>query len=171
MASLMHKVCGFAIQQRTQERHFRIFPSRIHLDDWPKRCKTCAFTQKSVSMWMAPKPSALWRQRIIFYLDHSANKGLRNILWSLVKVTVFSGFTPKSDKPMDAAFHISACNLLVEADCSRFRLAKFSAIIGCLLTLRSNWSGSLAQRWGITDSTEVSHLISSLNVFHFFTNA
>ena len=24
---------------------------RILVDDWPKRCKTCAFTQKSVSVW------------------------------------------------------------------------------------------------------------------------
>ena len=30
---------------------------RIHVDDQPKRCKTCAFTHRSVSMWMAPELS------------------------------------------------------------------------------------------------------------------
>lgn len=30
---------------------------------------------------------------------------------------------------------VSVCNLLVEADCLRLRLAKFSSIIGCLVEL------------------------------------
>ena len=30
---------------------FRHCVYRIHVDDWPKRCKTCVFTLKSVSIW------------------------------------------------------------------------------------------------------------------------
>ena len=32
---------------------FRCCIYRIHVDGWPKWCKTCVFTQKSVSVWMA----------------------------------------------------------------------------------------------------------------------
>ena len=28
---------------------------RIHVDDWPKWCNTCMFTQKSISTWTASK--------------------------------------------------------------------------------------------------------------------
>ncbi len=46
---------------------------------------------------------------------------------------------------MEAVFYVSACNLLVEADCSRFRLAKFSPIIGCLVKLCRNSSRNLSE--------------------------
>lgn len=44
----------------------------------------------------------------------------------------------------------SACNFLVEADCSKFGLVKCSLIIGFLVKVCSNLSDSLAQRWRIT---------------------
>ena len=50
------KVCGFAVQTRTQGQCFRIIPPRdqiskkcvyrIHVDDRQKRCMTCVYTQK-----------------------------------------------------------------------------------------------------------------------------
>ena len=68
IASSKHKVCRVADQTNTQRQRFRIFPPwepvskkcvyRIHVDDRPKRCKTCVFTHKSVSTWMAPQCAA-----------------------------------------------------------------------------------------------------------------
>ena len=63
MASLFWKVCGFAVHMKTGGLRFQISPPwdpfskmcvfrrcifRIRMDGRPKRCNTCAFSQKSV---------------------------------------------------------------------------------------------------------------------------
>ena len=63
-----------AVHMKTWGLHFWIFPPwdpvskkcifrccifKIRVDDRPKQCKTCAFPQKSVSVWMASKTDPL----------------------------------------------------------------------------------------------------------------
>ena len=61
MVSSFWKVCGFAIHMKTgdlfSKSAFSGAAFRISKDGQPKRCNTCAFSQKSVVVWTGPKSS------------------------------------------------------------------------------------------------------------------
>ena len=59
MTSSFCEVCGFAVHMKMGGLCFQIYLHPEIRVGRPKRCNTCAFSQKTILVWMAPQANSL----------------------------------------------------------------------------------------------------------------